>query len=155
MRVKIIAVGTRMPAWVQAGVDEFSKRLSHDLPLQWVEIELAKRTDSNPVNARRAEAKLIAEAIPRGAFVVALEVNGKTMTSESLAAWLQKRQMESEEVVFLIGGPDGLEPELSQKAALRWSLSSLTLPHALVRVVLAEALYRAMSIVKGHPYHRA
>jgi len=144
-----------MPTWIQAGVDEFSKRLSHDLPLEWIEIPLAKRTSQNPLTTRLAEGKLMRQAIPRGAYVVALEVNGKHLTSEGLADFLEKRQMESGELVFLIGGPEGIEPELSQAAHMRWSLSTLTLPHALVRVVLAEALYRAVSISKGHPYHRA
>lgn len=95
------------------------------------------------------------QAIPMGSFVVALEVLGQTFSSEGLAEFLRKRTLDGRDVCFLIGGPEGLAPELSRQAQLKMSLSSLTLPHALARVVLSEALYRAYSLLHGHPYHRA
>jgi 23S rRNA (pseudouridine1915-N3)-methyltransferase len=94
-------------------------------------------------------------ALPPKAFIVALQVKGKSLSSEQLAEFLQARSRDGRDIAFLIGGPDGIAPELDAKADLRWSLSALTLPHALARVVVAEALYRAVTIVKGHPYHRA
>ena len=94
-------------------------------------------------------------ALPARSYIVALQVTGKAMTSEQLARFLQARALDGRDVALLIGGPDGISPELDARADLRWSLSALTLPHGLARVMVAEALYRAVSIVKGHPYHRA
>jgi 23S rRNA (pseudouridine1915-N3)-methyltransferase len=94
-------------------------------------------------------------AIPESAYIVALEVGGRRLSTEGLAEFLSKRLMEGRDLALLIGGPEGIEPELSQSAHFKWSLSDLTLPHALARVVLAEAIYRAHSVLKGHPYHRA
>jgi len=94
-------------------------------------------------------------ALPAGCYVVALQVGGRSLSSEQLAKFLESRAQEGRDVAFCIGGPDGLAPDVDARAELRWSLSALTLPHALARVVVAEALYRAVSIIKRHPYHRA
>ena len=94
-------------------------------------------------------------AIDPGTYVVALEVGGKAHTTEALARWLAARLQDGRDLAFLIGGPDGLDPACTQRAEATWSLSPLTLPHGLARVVLAEAVYRAFSVLKGHPYHRA
>ena len=155
MRVKIISVGTRVPTWIDSGIAEFTKRLAHDMPIEWVEIQAPKRSNTNSLQARAEEGKLIAKVLPTNAYVVALEVKGQTFSSEGLADFLVQRQREGQDLMFIIGGAEGIEPSISQRANLQWSLSSLTLPHMLVRVVLAEALYRAVSIIKGHPYHRA
>ncbi len=155
MRISIIAVGTRMPAWVQQGVAEYQRRMPPELAVAWREIPLAQR-GRNP-DLRRAvarEGEQMRAAIPRGDRVIALEVGGHSWSTEELAgqmaAWLQ----DGCGLSLLVGGPDGLEPGLSRSAAQRWSLSPLTLPHPLVRILLMEQLYRAWTIHSHHPYHR-
>ena len=156
MRVSVIAVGTRMPEWVRQGVDEFSKRLPREFNFSWREIAPAKRgKDGDGAQASAAEGELILKAIPDGERVIALDVRGKRLTTEDLANQLERWQMSGDNYSFLIGGPDGLSPDCLARADYRWSLSDLTLPHPLVRVVLAEQLYRAWTITVNHPYHRA
>lgn len=155
MRIKLIAAGTRLPQWINAGYDEFAKRLSRDIELELVEIPISRSTASNAVTERAREARLMSQAIPKGAYLVALEVRGQALTSEGLADFLSKRARDGRDVCFLIGGPEGIAPAISQSAHFQLSLSALTLPHAMARVVLAEALYRANSLLSGHPYHRA
>jgi 23S rRNA (pseudouridine1915-N3)-methyltransferase len=156
MLLRVIAAGTRMPDWVNAGFDDYAGRLTQEYRLELKEIALGQRSsNASTQQAMTKEGERMLAAIPSKAFIVALQVNGKSMSSEQLAAFLQARAQEGRDIAFLIGGPDGIAPELDAKANLRWSLSSLTLPHALARVIVAEALYRAVTIVKGHPYHRA
>ncbi|NND66224.1 MAG: 23S rRNA (pseudouridine(1915)-N(3))-methyltransferase RlmH [Halioglobus sp.] len=156
MRLSILAVGGKMPAWVDAGIDEYSKRLPRELALHWKEIPLGKRgRDANPDKLCAAEGAQILKAIPAGDRVIALDVEGKRLCTEVLAAQLGEWQMSGDNYSFLIGGPDGLSPECLARADWRWSLSDLTLPHPLVRVVLAEQLYRAWTITVNHPYHRS
>jgi 23S rRNA (pseudouridine1915-N3)-methyltransferase len=156
MLLRVIAAGTRMPEWVNQGFDDYAGRLTQEYRLELKEIALGQRSgNSSNQQAMTKEGERMLAAIPPKAFIVALQVNGKSMSSEQLAAFLQARAQEGRDIAFLIGGPDGIAPELDAKANLRWSLSSLTLPHALARVIVAEALYRAVTIVKGHPYHRA
>ena len=138
MRVRLIAAGTRLPGWVNEGFNEYAKRLV-GIRLELVEIP-----------PRRSMLKLIA---PRD-FVVALEVAGRAMTTAELSRWLEARLASGHDLAFVIGGPDGHAPELLERADFRWSLSPLTWPHGLARVMVAEQLYRAQSILKGHPYHR-
>ncbi len=156
MLLRVIAVGTRMPQWVNEGFDDYASRLTQEYRLELKEIALGQRSGStNPQQAMAKEGERMFAAIPPKAFIVALQVGGKSLSSEQLASFLQVRAQEGRDIAFLIGGPDGIAPELDAKANLRWSLSALTLPHALARIVVAEALYRAVTIVKGHPYHRA
>ena len=155
MRLSIIAVGTKMPAWVSQGVAEYDKRMPRELKLEWREIPLARRgRDASPQQLCSREGELILKAIPGGDRVVALDVLGKRISTEQLAQQLRDWQMSGDNYSLLIGGPDGLSPECLQRADRRWSLSDLTLPHPLVRVLLAEQLYRAWTITANHPYHR-
>lgn len=155
MRIHLIAVGERMPAWVSSGYEEYRKRLGTECALHLHEIPPEKRTGSQPVaKILQKEAQRIRDAIPRHSHIVALERTGKSWSTldlaERLRAWLQGGQ----DVVLLIGGPEGLDQELLQHSNAQWSLSPLTFPHALVRVMVAEQLYRAYSILKNHPYHK-
>jgi 23S rRNA (pseudouridine1915-N3)-methyltransferase len=152
----VLAAGTRLPDWINAGFQDYAGRFTRDYKLELKEIALSPRGGANsPTQAVAKEGEKMLAAIPQGAYVVAMQVGGKNVSSEQLAQFLQARARDGRDVVFCIGGPEGLAPEIDARAEFRWSLSALTLPHALARVVLAEALYRAVMIIKGHPYHRA
>jgi 23S rRNA (pseudouridine1915-N3)-methyltransferase len=155
MNLRLIAAGTRMPDWVQAGYDDYAKRLTQDYRLELIEIPLGQRSGGDTARATEKEGARMLAALVNNPYVVALQVGGKTLSTEQLAQFLQTRARDGRGVVFCIGGPEGLAKEVDARADLRWSLSSLTLPHALVRVIVAEALYRAVMVIKGHPYHRA
>ncbi len=145
-----------MPAWVQTGFDEYAKRLPPECALKLAEIPAEKRGNNANVAALRAkEGGRLLAALPKGAHVVALEVNGKAWSTEDLAAQLKRWMQHGNDVALLVGGPDGLDAACRARANEQWSLSPLTLPHPLVRIVVAEQLYRAWSILAGHPYHRA
>ena len=154
----VVAVGTRLPDWMNAGFAEYAKRMPRELPLELVEIRPEPRTTGKPAEAlMSAEAKRIEAALPARCRRIVLDERGDAPDTRALAARLAQWQMGqdgSADVAFLIGGPDGLDPALKAGAHERLRLSSLTLPHGLARVVLAEALYRAHSLQKGHPYHR-
>ena len=155
MRIHLIAVGERMPAWVQAGYAEYVKRLPPECSLRLVEIAPGKRTKGADVARLMAEeGNRILAAIPKGALVVALEVKGRAWSTEDLAQRLGEWMQGGRDVALLVGGPDGLDARCRERADVLWSLSPLTLPHPLVRVVLAEQIYRAHSLLRGHPYHR-
>lgn len=154
MKLVVCAVGTRMPAWVDAGFDDFARRMPRELPLALAEIRPEPR-NGKPVDALlAAEESRIRAALPPRARVVALDERGNDSTTRDLAARLEHWQTEGDDVAFVIGGPDGLAAGIKRDAHESLRLSSLTLPHALVRVVLAEALYRAWSVTRHHPYHR-
>jgi 23S rRNA (pseudouridine1915-N3)-methyltransferase len=156
MRVRVIAVGTRMPGWVAAGCDEYLKRLRSALRVDLVELPPGPRAAGAPVErAMEDEARRLLGSLAKDDYVVALDERGKAYTSVELSQWLGERMREGRDLALLIGGPDGFAPQVRARADLSWSLSKLTLPHALVRVVLAEQLYRAHSVLAGHPYHRA
>ncbi len=145
-----------MPDWVQAGVAQYQKRLPRELSLVWRDIPLARRgKDSKPEKLRELEGEQILKAVPAGDRIIALDVKGKAMSTPQLAERMRDWQMSGDNISLLIGGPDGLSPACLQQAQQRWSLSELTLPHPLVRVVLVEQLYRAWTITVNHPYHRA
>ena len=155
MRISVIAVGTKMPAWVVEGVREYDKRMPRELKVEWREIALARRgKDNNADRLCEQEGVQLLKAVPAGDRVIALDVLGKRLTTEQLAGRLGEWQMSGDNYSILIGGPDGLSPEALGRAQQRWSLSDLTLPHPLVRIVLAEQLYRAWTITVNHPYHR-
>lgn len=155
MKVHLIAVGERMPGWVEAGFAEYAKRLPPECALRLVEIAPGKRTKNSDIPRLRAqEGERILAAIPKGALVVALEVKGRPWSTEALSAHLGEWLQGGRDVALLVGGPDGLDDACRARAELQWSLSPLTLPHPLVRVVLAEQVYRAWTLLKGHPYHR-
>lgn len=145
-----------MPAWVADGFAEYRKRLSRDLPLELVEISLGARGKGrDPARAIADEGAAVLASLPRDIHVVALDGRGKPWSSEELAAQLAAWRMSGRDLAILIGGPDGHAAEVLARADQTWSLGPLTLPHMLVRLIVAEQLYRAMSINAGHPYHRA
>lgn len=144
-----------MPDWVDAGVDEFARRMPRETPLSIVEVKAEPRTQGKPVEALlEAERARIEQALPARSHLVALDEHGDDLTTVALAARLRRWRAEGDDVTLLIGGPDGLSPALKTRAHERIRLSSLTLPHALARLLLAEALYRAASLEANHPYHR-
>jgi len=149
-------MGERMPEWVRAGYREYAQRLPSSLRLNLIEIPPGKR-GKNADNARavQEEGERMLASIPKGCCVIALDVRGTEWSTGQLSAQLQNWLQEGRDVALLIGGPDGLAESCLKRAQFKWSLSKLTLPHPLVRVVAAEQLYRAWSILKNHPYHRA
>lgn len=156
MRISVIAVGTRMPAWVTQAIAEYTRRLPRELNVVWTEIPLAKRgKDAAAQQWRASEGEQILKAIAPGERVIALAVDGKRLCTEQLAQNLSAWRLSGDNYSLVIGGPDGLSPACLARAEQCWSLSDLTLPHPLVRVVLAEQLYRAWTITVNHPYHRA
>jgi 23S rRNA (pseudouridine1915-N3)-methyltransferase len=156
MRISVVAVGTRMPVWVGQGITEYTKRLPRELKPVWREIPLAKRAkDVATESVSAAEGECILKAIPSGERVIALDVKGQRLSTQTLAQQLAAWQMSGDNYSILIGGPDGLSDGCLARADLCWSLSDLTLPHPLVRVLLVEQLYRAWTITVNHPYHRA
>jgi len=144
-----------MPKWVQEGYGEFNKRLPAELTPKLVELPLAARAKNADLNkVREQEGMAILNAIPQGHKKVMLEVTGKAWSTENLAEKIASWQMEAVDVSFVIGGPDGLSSQCLAAADEKWSLSNLTLPHPLVRIVFIEQLYRAWSILQNHPYHK-
>lgn len=151
----MVAVGNRLPDWMNGGFAEYAKRLPRELSLELVEIKPEPRTTGKTVEAMMAaEAKRIEAALPARCRRIALDERGEAPDTQQLARRLGQWQEGGEDIAFLIGGPDGLDPALKSGAHEKLRLSSLTLPHGLARVVLAEALYRAHSLRCGHPYHR-
>jgi 23S rRNA (pseudouridine1915-N3)-methyltransferase len=155
MRIALIAVGTRMPDWVEQGYQEYARRLPADYALQLVEIAAGKRGKGADIaRITQQEGEKMLAAIPKGARVIALDVQGRGWSTEQLAQAMDEWRHDGRDVALLVGGPEGLAPECLAQAEQRWSLSPLTLPHPLVRIVVAEQLYRAWSILHHHPYHR-
>ncbi|MCK2183459.1 23S rRNA (pseudouridine(1915)-N(3))-methyltransferase RlmH [Halomonas getboli] len=155
MKVRLLAVGTRMPDWVTKGVEEYRKRLPRDFALEVEEIAPGARGKN--ADTRRAiaqESERLQARLKGDEHLVALEVGGKPWSTEQLAGQAEEWRLGGRDVVLLVGGPDGLDPAISARAHQRWSLSPLTLPHPLVRILLAEQLYRAWTLMVGHPYHR-
>ena len=155
MKPVVIAVGTRMPSWVVEGYREYAKRMPPGAALDLIEIKPEARTSGKTVaQMLAAEAQRIRAALPKGGRVIALDERGRDMSTCGLAVQLEAWMQEGGPVVFLIGGADGLDAALKKTAAMQLRLSGMTLPHGLARVLLAEQLYRALSIIGGHPYHR-
>ncbi len=155
MKIRLIAVGTKMPAWVEEGYGDYAKRLGGEITLELIEIPAGKRgknADLARITDKEGEAMLA--AIPAGDRVVALDVLGRSFSTEQLAETLESWLPQGQHISLLVGGPEGLAPAALARATEKWSLSKLTLPHPLVRVLLAEQLYRAWTLLKGHPYHR-
>ncbi len=155
LKLVVIAVGTRMPSWVADGCREYAKRMPPGTALELLEIKAEPRsTGKTAAQMLAAEAARIRAALPKGGRVVALDERGKELSTCSLAVQIEAWKQEGGPVAFLIGGADGLDAALKKSCALQLRLSALTLPHGLARVLLAEQLYRALSIIGGHPYHR-
>jgi 23S rRNA (pseudouridine1915-N3)-methyltransferase len=164
MRIRLLSIGQRMPGWVDAGFGEYAKRLPAECALELVELPggLAgkgrRRTgnvaDGELPRLKRDEGERLLAAVPERSRVVALDVGGRAWSSEQLAGQLAAWLADGRDLALLVGGPNGLSADCLERAEQRWSLSPLTLPHPLIRVVVAEQLYRAWSQLKGHPYHR-
>lgn len=155
MKIKLIAVGTKMPQWVDTAFNNYAQRLPKDCSLELFEIPAAKRSKNQLAEKWMAkEGELILKNIDKSDWVVALEVQGKNWSTPKLAEQLTQWQSKGCNVALLVGGPDGLSPACIQRANQSWSLSALTLPHPMVRVILSETLYRAWSVTVNHPYHR-
>ncbi len=159
MRIRLLAVGNKLPSWVDEGFNEYLKRFPASCSLELIEIPAEKRSPHTKHMGAlqqlidREGEKLLA-AIKPGNRIITLEVTGQLWTTEKLASHIEKWQGEGRHIDMLIGGPDGLSEACSRKADTKWSLSPLTLPHPLVRIIVAEQLYRAVSILNNHPYHR-
>jgi 23S rRNA (pseudouridine1915-N3)-methyltransferase len=155
VKLLIVAVGTRMPDWVSAGFDDYARRMPREASMALVEVKAEPRTTGKTVPAMMAaEAARIEAALPPRCRRVMLDERGRDTTTRALAGRLEAWLAEGEDVAFIIGGPDGLDPAIKASAHETLRLSSLTLPHAMVRPLLAEALYRAWSVLRNHPYHR-
>lgn len=155
MRLSVAAVGQRMPDWVNQAWDDYSRRFPPSLPLDLKQIKTPRRAKNADVAvARRKEGDDLLAAVPQGSLVVSLDVVGKPWSTMDLVQRLESWMQEGRDVTFLIGGPDGLSKSCRSRADLSWSLGRATYPHALVRVMVAEQLYRAWSITQNHPYHR-
>jgi len=155
MKIAIIAVGQKLPAWANAAVQDYLARLPRDFPVAMREIRPEPRQGQPIARLQSAEAERLRAAVPAGAHLIALDEKGKDWATADLAQALGQWRDHCLQPAFLIGGPDGLDPQLRKQAALCLRLSSMTLPHALARVVLVEQIYRAWSILHSHPYHRA
>jgi 23S rRNA (pseudouridine1915-N3)-methyltransferase len=154
MKLVVVAVGQRMPDWAQTACDDYVKRFPPELRVELRAVKTAPRGSRTLENLYAAERQRIETAIPKGAHVVALDEHGTALTTMALAGRLKAWQMQGGDVALVIGGPDGLDPAFKRAAHERIRLSDLTLPHAMVRVLLVEQLYRAWSINANHPYHR-
>ncbi|HTR00047.1 MAG TPA: 23S rRNA (pseudouridine(1915)-N(3))-methyltransferase RlmH [Candidatus Acidoferrum sp.] len=156
MKITLISVGSRMPEWVEAGVAEYRKRLPREFEFRVAEIPLSQRSKTtNLVQAIAKEGEASLKAVGPGDYLIALDVKGKVLATEAWAQRLGQLRDEGRNVSLLVGGPDGLAPECLNRADAVWSLSALTFPHPVVRVIVAEQIYRAWSLLHNHPYHRA
>lgn len=155
MRIKLIAVGSKMPRWVEDGWREYVKRLPPELPLDLHEISLNTRgKNADVARLIRQEGEAMLGKVQPGERVVTLEVTGRPWSTEQLAAELENWRLDARNVNLMVGGPEGLAPEVCARSDQRWSLSPLTLPHPLVRILVGEQIYRAWTLLSGHPYHK-
>ena len=155
MRVQIIAMGDRMPSWVEQGYDEYTKRIGAGINIELTEISPEKRGKSADIQRiMQKETEQMRQSIRKGHYVIALDKDGKQWSTEKLAEKIAGWQQDGTNISFLVGGPEGMTPELIKQADARVSFSAMTFPHPLVRIILAEQLYRAYSILNHHPYHK-
>jgi 23S rRNA (pseudouridine1915-N3)-methyltransferase len=156
MRLRVMAIGTRMPDWVDAAFNDYWRRMRALWKLELIELPLASRRESGGAiqAAKSAEGQRLLSLVSPRDFIVTLDEYGAQKSTVELSLWLEQRRASGKDLAFIIGGPDGLAEEVLARSHLRWSLSRLTLPHGLVRVVLAEQIYRATTVLSGHPYHR-
>ena len=156
MKIQLLAIGTRMPEWLKQGYAEYAGRLNGKVKLELKEIQAGKRTkNSDVVKICKQESQKLIDAIPSGNIVIALEVEGQKWSTEELAGQMENWMMSGRDVSLLVGGPEGMTKACRDRADYLWSLSPLTYPHPLVRIILAEQLYRAWTVTENHPYHRA
>ncbi len=159
MKIRIITIGQKMPTWIETGYQEYAKRLGPMMTIQRLELPMARRskTDSEADIGKliQHEGHSILNALQPREQLIALEVGGRALSTEQLAQTLKQWRNDGQDIALCIGGPDGLSEAVRTQAAWHWSLSPLTLPHPMVRLIVIEQLYRAMTLLKGHPYHRA
>ncbi len=156
MKIHLLAVGQKMPAWVEAGYAEYAQRMPPEVRLELKEINACKRgKNADVARILQEEGQRVQAAIPKNAHIVALDVKGRAFSTEQLASRLGEWMQSGQDIALLVGGPEGLSVECRDLAHEHWSLSTLTFPHPLVRIIVAEQLYRAWSVLKNHPYHRA
>lgn len=155
MKIQILAMGTKMPSWVQQGCDEYAKRFPKEFSLNIKELTLASRSKTTSTKTViEAESEKLLAAVPSGNQIVVLDKGGSSWSTEQLADHIRNWQMQGQSLSLLIGGPDGLSRSCIRKADKAWSLSALTLPHPIVRIILLEQFYRAWAILNNHPYHK-
>jgi len=155
MVIHFITVGQKMPKWVQDGYAEYAKRLPKSCAIKLVELPMAQRGKTGSADKYKAEeAKKILAAMPKGAQLIVLDEHGQQVTTKGLALKLEDWLASGQDVALVVGGPDGLEQSLIQQAQWKWGLSKLTMPHPMVRILVAEQIYRAYSVINNHPYHR-
>jgi len=155
VKIQLVAVGTKMPKWVEEGFKEYQRRFPFDMPLELIEIPAGKRgKNADIARILQKEGEAMLAAVPKGARIVTLDIPGKMWDTPQLAQQLENWKHDGRDVAILIGGPEGLAPACKAAAEQSWSLSPLTLPHPMVRVIMAESLYRAWSLTTNHPYHR-
>lgn len=154
MKLTLLSVGDKLPAWANTAVAEYLKRMPREARVELVEIKPEKRAGQSADSIKAIEATRLLDKLPAGARLLALDEHGREVTTKELADLMARWMAEGRDVALVIGGADGLAPSLLDKAEAKLSLSRLTLPHALARVLLAEQLYRAVSLLNNHPYHR-
>lgn len=155
MKIQIIAIGTKMPDWVEKGYQEYARRMPNEFNLELLEISAGKRGKNADIQRIvKKEGELILAAIHPDNKIISLDVTGKTWSTTKLAQTMKRWKLDGCNISLLIGGPDGLAPQCIARSEQRWSLSALTLPHPLVRIIVAESLYRAYTLTINHPYHR-
>ncbi len=156
MEVTLLAIGTRMPKWIEDGYAEYAKRLGRDCKLTLKEIPSPRRSNSeDSASICKKEGELLLAAVPKCTYVIALDEHGKLQSTQSIADKFRKLRENSQSLVLMIGGADGLSDQVLQHCKEQWSLSRLTFPHAMVRVIIAEQIYRSFSLLNSHPYHRS
>ena len=155
MKIKLLAVGTKMPDWVDSGFSEYAKRMPPELKVELTEVPINIRGRNPSSESMENQGRALLKSIHEHDFVVALDVRGKSQSTEGLAIELEKWQMSGQNLCLLIGGPDGMSADCMARANMRWSISDLTLPHPMVRIIVMEQLYRAWTINTNHPYHRS
>ena len=155
VKIRLIAVGSKMPGWVEEGWHEYARRLPGEMPLELVEIPLTTRSKNADITRMiRQEGEAMLAKVQPGERIVTLEVQGRAWSTEQLARELERWRLEARNVNLMVGGPEGLAPEVCARSEQRWSLSALTLPHPLVRILVGEQIYRAWTVLSGHPYHK-
>ncbi|TAA43711.1 23S rRNA (pseudouridine(1915)-N(3))-methyltransferase RlmH [Corallincola spongiicola] len=155
MKLQLVAVGSRMPGWVEQGFNEYARRFPREMAFELIEVPAGKRgKNADIARILEREGEQMLAAVGKGNRIVTLEVTGKDWTTPQLAQQLDRWKLDGRDVSLLVGGPEGLAPACIAASEQRWSLSALTLPHPMVRIVLTEALYRAWSVTANHPYHR-
>jgi 23S rRNA (pseudouridine1915-N3)-methyltransferase len=156
MHIHIISIGTKMPDWIDSGINEYIKRMPRECEVKIIELPAAQRSKSTDLTkAILDEGRRMLKAVPKNCDIIALDVKGKEHSTESLSVEMKNWLTQGNDIALLIGGADGLSQECLSSSKSKWSLSKLTYPHPLVRVILAEQLYRAWSLLNNHPYHRA